>query len=222
MAINSVEELTIPESLSKRGIKEPSQELDRDTFMKLLVAELKNQDPTDPLNAREMVTQLSQLSSVERLTAIEAGVANMQAETAGLASTQVSSLVGRMVTADASSMALGMLGSTEGTFSLSEPASSVDVAIYSGDGRLVRTLPLGEQHPGNNRFLWDGFDSEGVRVEAGRYQMSVTARDMQGNPITAATSLSGRVTEVHYDNGVPELMVGQSKVLFSDVTSIAQ
>lgn len=222
MPINSVEELTIPEGLSRRGVSEPSQELDRSTFMQLLVAELKNQDPLDPLQAREMVTQLSQLTSVERLTAIEEGIAGMTAETAGLASTQVSSLVGRQVTASASSLMLGELGSVHGAFNLARAASSVEVELRDQAGELVRTLSLGETPAGAQGFVWDGADAEGIRATAGRYRLAVSARDSQGDPIPTDTNVSGRVTEVHYDSGVPELMVGETKVRFDDVTSIAQ
>lgn len=222
MAIKSLEELTIPEGLSKRGASEPSQELDRSTFMQLLVAELKNQDPLDPLQAREMVTQLSQLTSVERLSSIEEGISSMTAETAGLASTQVSSLVGRQVTANANSLMLDELGTVNGAFNLARAASSVEIGIRNQAGELVRTLALGETPAGSKAFVWDGANADGIRATPGRYRVSVTARDEQGNAIASDTNVSGRVTEVHYDSGIPELMVGETKVRFDDVTSIAQ
>lgn len=222
MPIDSLAELTVPESLHQRQQTAPSQELDRSSFMKLLVAELKNQDPLEPLEAREMVTQLSQLSAVERLASIEEGVAGVRAEMTGMASTQLSSLLGRMVTADASSLVLGSAGAASGVFEVPRQAASVEVTVRDGTGDVVRTLVLPNAPPGSHNFTWDGNDDGGKRLPPGRYAVDVAAEDEQGNRLNASTRLSGIVTEVSYGNGTPEVVVGTTRVLFNEVTSIAQ
>lgn len=222
MPINSVEELSIPAPLNSRPKQAASQELDRESFMKLLVAELKNQDPLDPLQAREMVTQLSQLTGVEKLISIEQGIGAVQQEMAGVAGTQLSSLVGREVTADVSAVQLNDMGPVTGTFNVLSRAEDVEVTVRDPGGEVVRVLRLGSAFPGNRTFTWDGNDESGTRMPAGRYAVEVSATDANGFPVVTGTEVSGRVSAVDYDGGVPQLVLGNARIMLGDVTSIAQ
>lgn len=222
MAITSAAELSVPKPLYQREQTAPKSELDRDSFMKLLVAELKNQDPLEPMNARESITQLSQMTGVEKLTGIEKSLTELRAETAGLASTQISNLVGRTATADVTTLTVGATGTADGAFQLQNRAAETNIEIRNSAGDVVRTLHLGDVFPGAHNFTWDGNDEVGARVEAGRYSVGVVAKDASGNAITAGTTVSGMVTGVNYDNGLPELQLGSTRVLLGDVKSIAQ
>ncbi|MDD9942993.1 MAG: hypothetical protein OXU20_18275 [Myxococcales bacterium] len=222
MPIDSVEELSIPAPLDRRNDPPPSQELDRESFMKLLVAELKNQDPLEPLQAREMVTQLSQLTSVEKLINIEQGIAAVQAETAGVASTQLSSLVGRQVTADVSAVDLGQTGGVTSQFNVQSRAAEVEVTIREPTGEVIRVVKLGDTFPGLRSFSWDGNNESGERMPPGRYGVEVSGRDADGLQVVTSTEVSGIVSAVSYDTGLPQLVMGNTKVMLGDVTSIAQ
>ena len=222
MGIESVADLTTPKSLHLRDQSAPSADLDRESFMKLLVAELQHQDPMEPMQARETITQLSQLTSVEKLAGIEEGIIGVRAETAGLASTQIASFVGRTISADATTLMVANTGMAEGSFSLDNRASSVQVVLRDANGDAVRTLEYGDTFPGPHNFQWDGNDDSGTRVPPGRYSVEIAAKDDGGNPIPSSTVVSGVVTKVSYENGVPELMMGSTRVLLGDVTSIAQ
>lgn len=222
MAISSVTDLSIASAQSGVGRGAASQELDRESFMKLLVAELKNQDPLDPLQAREMVTQLSQLTSVEKLISIESGISAVQAETAGIASTQLSDLVGRNVTAEVKNVHLGQTGQATGSFELMGRASKVEVTIRNAAGDVVQVVPMGDTFPGVHNFNWNGSDAEGNRASQGQYSFDVRATDANGLPVVVGTQLTGRVTSVSYENGLPQLVMGNAKIMLGDVTSIAQ
>lgn len=221
MPINSVADLSIATAQTRQD--EPaSQELDRNSFMKLLVAELKNQDPLDPLQAREMVTQLSHLTSVEKLIGIEQGITGVQAEMAGVASTQLSDLVGRNVTADVSAVDLGTTGGATGTFQLSGRAAEVSVTVRDGQGNTVAVVPMGDTFPGTRNFSWDGTDADGNRLPPGRYGIEISATDGNGLPVTTSTEVTGVVSEVSYEGGLPHLVMGNARITLGDVTSIAQ
>jgi len=200
----------------------PNGAIDKDGFLKLLVAELKAQDPMDPMDAREMVAQLSQLSTVEKLSGIDKSLTELRAETAGMASTQISSLVGRTVSADSTRMLLGTDQAAAGNFTLDGQADSVNLEIRDAQGTHVRTLNLGERYPGMQPFEWDGMDDQGTRAPAGSYTFEIAARNAGGQIVTASTRVSGVVTQVSYESGAPELIVGESRILLGDVTSIAQ
>jgi flagellar basal-body rod modification protein FlgD len=199
----------------------PGAQMGKDAFMKLLVAELKQQDPTDPVNAREMITQLSQLSSVEKLNAVEQDLSSMRTENQSAAGVQTSGLVGRMVTADAKGLTLTSTASPQGQYVLGGKAGSVTVTVRDSGNNVVRTLDGGAQNPGAHGFIWDGKDNGGNRVPNGKYSFDVTAEDANKLPVSVSTRLTGVVSQVAYENGQAELVVGDSRVDFSDVISIA-
>lgn len=222
MSISSVVELTQPEPLSKRDQTPASPELDDQAFMKLLVAELKHQDPMEPLESREMITQLSQLSSVQTLKDVEKGIMGLHAEMAGVASTQVATLAGKHVTADANHMQLGLQGGSNGLFQLEGLADNVTVKILNEAGKEVRTLQLGQTFPGSHSFPWDGNTDTGERAPVGRYSVEIAATDAQGIRVASSSRVSGVVGSVAYENGYPELLVDGMRITLGDVTSIAQ
>jgi flagellar basal-body rod modification protein FlgD len=199
----------------------PGAQMGKDAFMKLLVAELKQQDPTDPVNAREMITQLSQLSSVEKLNAVEQDLSSMRTENRSAASVQSAGLVGRTVIADTTRLNLTSTTSPQGQYQLLGKASSVTVTVRDADKNVVRTLDGGAQNPGEHGFIWDGKDNGGNRVPNAKYSFEVTAQDANKLPVSVSTRLTGIVSQVAYENGEAELVVGDSRFEFGDVISIA-
>jgi flagellar basal-body rod modification protein FlgD len=200
----------------------PKSQMGKDAFMKLLVAELKNQDPMNPMESRDMIAQLSTLSSVEKLNAIEEKLGVLSDIQSGASAIQNAALIGKHVQADTRSMMLPTSGATGGKYELMGGASSVSVKVRDGGGNLVKTLELGAQSIGPRKFAWDGMNEQGTRAPNGSYQFEITAKNAAGLPVVASTRVSGLVTEVTYENGAPEVVVGGSPVPLADVTSIAQ
>lgn len=205
---------------STRQVQEDDQSMGRDDFMKLLVTQMQNQDPLDPMDAREMVSQLSELASVDELRGINHRMAVLEIGVAGMANTQTAGLVGKTVSADGAGILLPETGSATGVYELDARASEVEIVIRDAAGRTVRTLEAGEGFPGGHTFDWDGLDDTGERLPSGRYSVEISAKDSAGNPVAAETKVSGLVTGVSYDNGYPELIIGEARVLLGDVTSI--
>ncbi len=195
--------------------------LGRDAFMQLLVAQLKNQDPLEPADSKEMITQLSQLTSVEELVTMGNRIRNVEAAMSSVSSTQVSSLVGKTVTADASTLWLEETGNSTGSFDLNARAESVTVTVRDAEGRAIRHIDLGDGYPGQQEVTWDGNDDSGNRVAPGRYSIEIAAKDAAGNPVGTSTEVTGRVSRVDYSTGFPELLIGAARVRLGDVTSIA-
>ena len=200
----------------------PTSQMGKDTFLKLLVAELKAQDPLNPTDSREMITQLTSLTSVEKLTSLDQNIAQLRGENAGMASMQASGLLGASITAKKSHLMLTGEAPAAGQFVLDGVAASVQITVRDAAGTLVRTLDIGAQNPGTRTFTWDGLDDEGVSAPEGGYTFEVNARSQSGLPVAASTRVSGVVSEVSYENGVPELIVGDARVLLGDVSSIAR
>ena len=191
-----------------------------EAFMWLLVTQIRNQDPMKPMDTQEMMQQLTQLSSVERLVAIDGRLQSLEVANAAMANTQATDLVGRVVEADTSHLNLGELGSSTGSFSLEGPAQNVEVTIRDAQGNVVRTLPLGAASAGPRTFTWDGDDDNGQRVAAGQYTISVSATDGNGHPVASRLTVRGTVRSVSYEGGYPTLHVGDTAVMMGDVRSI--
>lgn len=200
----------------------PKGLLGKDAFMKLLVAELKQQDPMDPMKAREMVGQLAELSTVEKLTGIDDKLTTLQNITAASSGISNAGLIGRRIEADTKNLSLGPNGSASGLFNLNDYASTVKIRIRDGAGNAVKNLDLGSQKLGPRTLTWDGTTDEGARAPSGMYTFEITAKAASGQPVVATTRVSGLVTAVTYENGTPEVLVGTSRVPLGDVTTIAQ
>lgn len=201
----------------------PNGALGQDAFMKLLVAELKNQDPSDPMNSRDTVAQLATLSQVEKMTSMDEKLGSLQNITAAAAGIQNAGLIGRKVEADTKNLSLADAGAAGGgVFNLNNNAATVQVKIRDSSGTSVKTIDMGSLKLGPQQVKWDGTNDQGKRAPTGLYTFQITAKDSAGQPVVATTKVSGMVTKVTYENGTPEVVVGTSKVPLGDVTTITQ
>jgi flagellar basal-body rod modification protein FlgD len=190
--------------------------------MKLLVAELKNQDPMNPMESREMVAQLSQLTSVEKLQGIESRLDTLTGLQSAQSAAQNAALIGKRVEADTTSMRLSALQPASGGYQLLGDAANVKLSIRNSAGELVREIDLGAQKAGHKNFEWDGTLGNGQRASNGNYFFDLSAKNPNGAPVSTSTRVSGLVSEITYENGQPEVIVGGARVALGDVTTIAQ
>ncbi len=194
--------------------------LDKDGFLKLLVAQLKNQDPTgagqDP---NQMVQQLTSFSSLEQAQQTNALLTGLQTQTAGLFQAQAASLVGKNVKVDGSGFNLAA-GKAAMNLELGG-AANVSITVKDANGRLVATLPQGHLNRGVNTLNWDGRDSSGNPMPDGSYKVEVTSTGDDGKPVAFRTSLTMRVDAVTFKNGGIYLASGGNIFSLADVLEIA-
>lgn len=223
MAINNINAnvgATTPETAA--AAKSGTEALGRDDFMKLLVAQLKNQDPNNPLDTKELVTQLSQLTSVEQLITMSSRLESLQAATSSMAANQSSNLIGKTVEAKNDSVNLKASGTASTAVNLGQGADQVTVKVTNEAGRVVRTFDLTTKTAGQQTVTWDGLTDSTERAPAGQYRIDVAAKDKAGNPVQADMTVSGVVNGVSYENGYPEVVLGTTRVPLTNVTSIRQ
>jgi flagellar basal-body rod modification protein FlgD len=200
---------------------DPNGGLGKDAFMKLLIAQLKNQDPLNPTDSKDFVTQLSTLTSVEKMGAMADQLGALQVATSSMVANQASNLVGKSIEGDGKTLYLGAAGAANSGISLSEGAASVSITIRDAKGVAVRTIKDGAATPGTHAFSWDGKLDSGERAPTGKYSMEVTAKNSSGASIPADAKVSGVVTAVSYERGFPELLVGNTSVALANVTKIS-
>lgn len=145
-----------------------------DRFLTLLVTQLRNQDPMNPLDNAQITTQLAQISTVSGISQLNETMTSLSASFAAGQYLQAAALVGRDVVVASDKLSLGAEGATYGLAIASE-ADLVQVTIKDAAGAIVRTVDLGAQDSGIHEFAWDGKDGKGAALPEGKYTISVTA-----------------------------------------------
>lgn len=174
----------------------------QDRFLKLLVTQMKNQDPLNPLDNAAVTSQIAQISTVSGIDKLNASINGMSSSMLAAQSLQASSMIGRGVLAEGNQMELTEVGAIAG-LELSAPADKVVVTILGPAGETVESIDLGARDAGLSTFAWDG-KPEGVaeQLPAGSYRFKVDALNENGTKVTATTLGYGRVHSVSIDGGV--------------------
>jgi flagellar basal-body rod modification protein FlgD len=188
--------------------KTASAGLGPDAFMKLLLAQMKNQDPMKPMDDTAFVAQLAQFSSLQQQMQTNKALALVATQQQGQLNTEVASLVGRTVTVKGSQVAISGNGTgTAVSFGLTGPAASVKVTILDASGQPVRTMDLGARPGGNVTTAWDGKDDGGNPQPAGTYTVSVSATNASGAPVTVTQETTDVLASVSYEDGYAKLIL---------------
>ncbi len=171
----------------------------QDRFMTLLVTQMKNQDPLNPLDNAQVTSQLAQLSTVTGIDKLNNTMQAMMASTQAAQSLQAASMIGHGVLVPGSSLTLSGGKAVFGA-ELSGPADAVQVTIADGAGNPVRVLDLGARPEGAVALAWDGKTASGATAPDGNYQIQVSA--MRGGQKVGANALGfGEVISVSTGSG---------------------
>lgn len=146
----------------------------QDRFLKLLVTQLKNQDPLNPMDNAEMTSQLAQMSTVEGIDKLNTTLNGLVDDLGTSQSMQAASLIGKNVMVTGNQLAFAD-GVGYAGINLASAADEVTVKILDANGAVVQTQSLGEQEAGVVNFAWDGKTSAGTTAAAGNYKFSVQA-----------------------------------------------
>jgi flagellar basal-body rod modification protein FlgD len=196
-------------------------ETDKQTFLKLLVAQLEKQDPLSPVEGTEFVGQLAQFTAVEQSIQQNASLELISLQLSGLANNEAIGLIGKEVTVRGRSIAFDGVSATGFSAGLEDDAAKVSVTIRDSDGKAVRTMELGAQQKGPLSVPWNGKNDNGVAVPPGSYSVEVSAQDAKGNPVTTTQDVRGKVVGVSFDKGYPELMLDTgAKAPISDLVAV--
>lgn len=196
-----------------------SVSVQKEAFLKLLVAQMSNQDPLAPQDSEKYVEQLTQFSSLEQMMNLNDGVNNLALGQMSNNSQEAVRFVGREVVARGDELSLEADGEVPIRYQVDPEADTVTISIYGSDGKLVRQSQVPADR-GGGVYEWDGRDEQGRPMPAGRYQLSIEAADAGGNPLSADTFLRGQVTGVRFDNGYPELLIGDRRLRMSDIIEV--
>ena len=201
----------------------PQAQMGKEEFLKLLIVQLSQQDPLNPQDSTEFVSQLATFTSLERLVNIEEGLGLVALASTATNSTLATGFIGKHVEIVGDEIGYSGRGTTELNFALDGDAAEVEIEITNEDGEVVKTIQT-TGTLGSNTVVWDGKTDDGENAPTGQYTFSVTkAVDGEGNDITATTKNIHRVTSVTFFNGYPELVLSNGKsVKLSEVMAVVE
>jgi flagellar basal-body rod modification protein FlgD len=161
-------------------------------FLQLLVTQMQNQDPLNPMDNAQITSQLAQISTVNGITSLNTSMQQLITASNANQTIAAAGMLGATVLVPGSAMNLSSGNAVYGV-NLAQAASNVQVAVKDSSGNTVSTINLGALPAGVNSFNWNGAESSGGTASAGSYTFSVTAT--QGTTAVTATALSSGVVQ---------------------------
>lgn len=147
----------------------------RSNFMTLLVTQLQNQDPLNPMENAEMTSQLAQVNTLSGIEELNKTLQGITGQIDAGQTLQASALIGRHVLVPGDRLLVGNGEAMPFGIELAEPADEVKVSIHDGSGQLVRQFNLGALQAGVESFVWDGTLNDGSAAPDGAYRVAIEA-----------------------------------------------
>lgn len=214
MAISASNAVNAATSTTTGSTSTTKNTLGKDAFMKMMIAQLQNQDPLNPMDGTQFVAQLAQFSSLEQLQNLNDVMTSLPTYLGNFSNAQMANLIGdnalaagNVVTADGSSAKI--------TYRLPSDIQSGTIKIYDTNGSLVDTIKIGSQKSGMQSSIWNCSGKA-----AGNYTYEINAVDRKGSEVTVDKMISGTITGVSFKDGAAYLTINDQEVAFSDVVTI--
>jgi len=213
-----------PSSASGSGSAAGAATLGGTNFLTLMLAQLKNQDPTSPVDSNQFLSQLASLSTVQGITQLNTSFGSLSTSLVSSQALQASSLLGHQALVSSSTANLTANGSVSGAIDVPQTTSQAVVNIVGSSGALVRQINLGAQSTGLANFSWDGKLQDGSQAAAGQYTLSAQFAGATSGATAASTYVNGVVQSVTMGAGQTGLTLnvsGLGSVPFSGVKQIS-
>jgi len=214
-ALNAASSSLVPSTTGNSGANSTTAAASQDRFLKLLVAQLNNQDPMNPLDNAQMTSQLAQINTVSGIQTLNDTMKSMATQIAALQSLQGSSTIGREVLTEGSAVSVTD-GVGKGSFDLSGAADTVKVEVRTQGGTLLGTVDMGSLSTGRQAFAWDA----SKYTHSGDLNFKVTATN-NGTAVTTTALERNKVVSVSNENNVLNLQLQNgASVAYSAVKAI--
>lgn len=219
MAISPIE--TLSNNVTGQSTLKKNDSIDKNEFLTLLVTQLKNQDPLNPMDSAQFTSQMAQFSSLEQLQNINENLGNLQKYQSALFDEHAVSFIGKTVKVSDNKVDLTGNDSEKLHFKLEKDARAVYAYIYDSNGSLVKEIAqTGTFSAGDQSLTWDGTDDNGKRVSDGSYSFEVQAVDSSGTTFTGTPFYEDTVTSVNFGNGTAYLTAGNRDISVGNVLKV--
>ncbi|GGY66337.1 flagellar hook assembly protein FlgD [Marinobacter zhanjiangensis] len=198
-----------------------SDDLGKNEFMELMIAQLKNQNPLEPKGNGEFIADLAQFSSLEEMQSLNSSVDSVVGEFRSTQALQASAMVGKSVLAPANFGILDQSGQMQGAVNVPSSTGGLRINIENASGEMVRQLDLGQAAAGQQEFTWDGKDGNGNALPPGKYYVAAQGSYPDGNE-QLQTMMSANVDSVSLGQGgsITLNLAGMGSLPLSEVQQI--
>lgn len=197
----------------------PKDELGMDQFLTMLVAQLKHQDPLNPMEGTDFTAQLAQFSGLEQQFAMNDHLEEIQAALDAQENGNVLDYIGKTVKTNSNTVLVENGRIDSGAYTLHDRAN-VNIYIYDEQGVGVRRMHAGWQDPGQYELDWNGEDNGGDNVGDGVYTFEIEPVGENGQLVSHSTHIFGQVDGITYERKMPYLMIGDSLISPSEVVEV--
>src|SRR5580692_5872854 len=193
-------------------------------FLTLMLAQLKNQDPTSPVDSNTFLNQLAQLSEVQGITSLNTSFGALSSSLSSSQALQASSLLGHQALVNSSTANLAAGATVTGAVNVPQTTSQVVLNVSDASGALVKQINLGAQSAGLANFSWNGTEGNGSQAPPGQYTLSAQYAGATSGSTAATTLVNGTIESVSMGAGSTGLtlnVAGIGSVPFSSVQQIS-
>jgi flagellar basal-body rod modification protein FlgD len=185
--------------------------LDKDDFMRIMITEMKHQDPTKPMDAEKLSGQMAQLTSVEQLKSVNNSVDKLVEKNNASDRLAMSAMIGKTVTVDKSRFVHQKGFLSQIAYDLPENTSKVTMKVLDEAGEEVFTRELEPQKAGKQTYNWDGLSSNGVYAKSSSYSVKIEAENEKGAKVKVDPISKETIVGVSFDGGETNFIVGSGK-----------
>lgn len=204
--------------------REIKKTLDKDDFMRLMVTQMKHQDPTQPFKAEQFAAELAQYASVEQLKNLNKSMEKLTSENKPTDRLAMTSLIGKTVSIDRDRFIHTENQTTPLTFDIPSDAKNVKVQVLNALGEVMFEKDIGAMKKGKQSYNWDGKQNNTLAAKTGQYNLRVSGEDENGKKIDISSKARGRVVGVSYEGAEPVFLVGDNqnyeKISFKNISRI--
>ncbi len=201
------------------------QDLGKDAFLTLLLTQLQNQDPTNPLDNTEMTAQLAQFSQLEQLANMNSSIELMTSFVQAQNQFQTLTMIGKEVLAENDQLSVTDGKSDFNASVITTESCNLVAYVVNASGEQVRMIDLGNVDAGEHEIKWDGKNNSGDTVADGAYRFQVTATNVKGEVLDSGVypQVAGKITAVSFDStGQPVVHMGNASLALSQVIQILE
>jgi flagellar basal-body rod modification protein FlgD len=212
---------TTPSTSTSTGSPDAMSQLSSNfsTFLTLLTTQLKNQDPTSPMDSNTFTQQLVMYSQVEQQIDTNTNLKSLISQSSSSAAATTTGYLGKKVSITNGNAAL-IAGNANWTYNLTGAAAATQLDISDSNGKTVFST-TGATGLGNHSLAWDGKDSYGNQLADGSYKLTVTATDLAGGTVASSVASAGTVTQIDMTGGTPKLIIGSMEINLADIAAVA-
>lgn len=202
-----------------------NDKMGQDQFLQLLVTQMQNQDPINPMDSKEFASQLAQFNSVEQLINVNKGLESLaqsqKVMRAEFTNSMASSLTGKQVRALSNKVNLEADSDTNIDYDLNNEASEVKIIIHNSSGGEVRTETIDGAAAGENSWTWDGKSNDGIDLPSGQYSVEIQAKNGDSN-VKARMFTEGIANKVRFTGNGVKISINGVEVPIGDIETVAE